>query len=148
MQETLVSFRVAELVKKKGFTNGSNHYFELALTESIDLETNDTTGVFGWKKGECNAQSGYHINSEQDNQHWFICERPSQDLLQKWLREVHNISICIYPVLYEWEVSLHTCHKRKKLPIYLNPNNSIHGKTYEEAREEALFQTLNLLSDV
>lgn len=143
MQETLVSFKVAELAKKKGFNVESLKFYTKPRSKMYGLdEEGRPYPIKNIPKKIYTVGEDATLNTEN------VIFAPTQDLLQKWLREVHNISICIYPVLYEWEVSLHTCHKRKKLPIYLNPNNSIHGKTYEEAREEALFQALNLLPDV
>lgn len=160
MQEQLITFQVAKLAKEKGF-NIPTHSYYFEDGEFKEFEINDTYGYYGEE---------YTVNREEFYENWndkwkttkkgdrcFGCDKnpkyletfsaPTQSLLQKWLREVHNISICIYPVLYEWEVSLHTCYRKRKLTVYLNAETSIHGKTYEEALEVGLQEALKLIKN-
>ena len=56
-------------------------------------------------------------------------------MAMKWLREVHNIDICVFPyqtdyISYSYKVKIY-----KNKEIYLTITDS---KTYEDAVEEAL----------
>lgn len=65
---------------------------------------------------------------------------PTQSLLQKWLREKHNIVVCVtyFPtrnsdeVVYQWE-----CNQ--------GYHHGVNEFTYEEALEEGLQSGLNLI---
>lgn len=129
MKENIVSFQVAKLAKEKGFTLQTNPFGYVTKFYRPSTGTLLSYGRTGRSK----------LNT--------LIYAPTQSLLQKWLREVHNISICIYPVLYEWEVSLHTCYRKRKLTVYLNAETSIHGKTYEEALEVGLQEALKLIKN-
>ena len=62
--------------------------------------------------------------------------------VMKWLREVHNIDICVFPyqtdyISYSYKVKIY-----KNKEIYLTITDS---KTYEDAVEEALKYCLEIL---
>ena len=150
MQEQLISFETAILAKEKGFpqslfnTGWYNRFGN--LNGRVDINENGEHLYYGL--GTYISEPKKKVSKEEFEKYTSVSyQAPTQSSLQKLLREEHNISICIYPVLYEWEVSLHTCHKRKKLPVYLNPENSIHGKTYEEALEKGSQEALKLIKD-
>ena len=70
MEEIRVSFETAKLAKEKGF--------------DIDC---------GWKLRKLENGSFTHTNSSE-----LGIEQPTQSLLQKWLREVHNINVLVYRI--------------------------------------------------
>ena len=73
-----------------------------------------------------------------------VCAVPSQSLLQKWLRDVHNIHI---EMCFSWS----TVNKYYFM-IYPNTEQpytyeSSNYPTYEEALEQALIEALNLINN-
>lgn len=126
--ETLVSFRVAELAKKKGFELNSTCYYEI------------------YKEGPLR----YKLFTEEDEEATYVNDKPdvriaacTQDLLRKWLLQIHNIHITIFSKSQEsWMYRITT--KGQSL------ENVLYGEdfySHDEAREEALFKALNLLQD-
>lgn len=138
IQETLVSFEVAKLAKKKGCNIQTSYNYHLRETNWYYKHT-----------GELHHYSWF---SSFDN----MLFAPTQDLLQKWLREVHNIHIILeegynthnekikfYPVLFPFKDKFKEVNGNSRLYF-----GDVWKDTYEEAREEALFKALNLLPDV
>jgi hypothetical protein len=69
-------------------------------------------------------------------------EALTQSLLQKWLREVHNIHISILLNFSDKFFSYTITDVNKKIGALSKKDNY---KTYEEALEEALEEGLNLI---
>lgn len=124
MRDQLISFEVAKLAKEKGFNIHCefrfNRYKNNKLEPSPGLKVKtDTTQIYA----------------------------PTQSLLQKWLRESHNIHInCIYSTMqsiinkygtgmYFWGI-----HEAPQLDQKVECFNN-----YEEALEVALFEALKLI---
>lgn len=111
MKEQLISFDTAKLAKEKGFN---------IWTEYQYVERNGNIIV-----------SKDHI-SEIDE------PAPTQSLLQKWLREVHNIHI---EIRKEWEDGIYLGFEY----LIEEEDGNTQGltyKTYEEALEVGLYQAL------
>lgn len=76
MEETKVTFETAKLAKEKGFN---------ILCESFY----DNEGTI--------YKSDVYLNEERNNAYSSksieLCKAPTQSLLQKWFREVHNIDV-------------------------------------------------------
>ena len=93
---TYVNFETAKLLKEKGFDVECTHHYEYALTSRKDVEQGHT-GAFGWKKGECNLQSGFFINNypgiDLSNKSWYLCSAPTIAEVVMWLYEKHKIWI-------------------------------------------------------
>jgi hypothetical protein len=99
MEDQLISFETAELAKEKGFNIEGQIVFDLKNNDKIinfkdnaiqefinDVETGYRDKALyylkdGINRTDDNTDEGYYILA------------PSQSLLQKWLREVHNIEI-------------------------------------------------------
>ena len=79
MEEQLISLETAKLAKEKGFNEICDSHFEK------DGETYDSYGL------------PFKPNDKQE--HEILYARPSQSLLQKWLREEHKIHIVIMPCI-------------------------------------------------
>lgn len=76
----------------------------------------------------------------------FYTLSPTQSLLQKWLREKHKIHISIYPIKNYWQMDLRCCDLEKLCHIsFVDCNNEF--KTYEEALEQGLKETLTLIKN-
>ena len=80
LKEKLISFETAKLAKEKGF----------------DIETKGfyNNGIFVNTGSEIGQYHSFHNGRPKINDDK-ICSAPTQSLLQKWLREVHNVSIKI-----------------------------------------------------
>ena len=115
MEDKLVSLETAKLAKKKEFNEICQYYYEI-LDKPINLQ-----------KMSCSNAEGYKQPTA-----------PTQSLLQKWLREKHNIHLIAYKNInidgYDW------CY------ITTDGITNINSyKTYEEALEAGLYQALLLL---
>jgi hypothetical protein len=127
MQEELVSFETAKLAKEKGFVNILCHY--RYWDDSTKELTNEE--LFG---------------IPNNNESFF--EAPTQSLLQKWLREVHNIDVWVNKIgsTNEKKYYFNVMVNNK----FVNTTNS-NSKTflkYEEALEVGLQEALNLIEIV
>ena len=129
MKEQLISFETAKLAKEKGFNWEVVNYIKLSTISKSLIED------------ECKPQN---INSLQCGT---IFSRPTQSLLQKWLREKHYIHIIVNTntEMY-WTFGL----------VNLGNENifSLNGHTvyykyeyniYEEALEKGLQEALKLI---
>jgi hypothetical protein len=125
MIEDLISFETAKLAKEKGFDIPVKMSYGLWLIEEQSPMGSSIYEKLDWNAIDLNSLS---------------C--PTQSLLQKWLREKHNINIGLtyfnIPKLGAknikyWEYRIHY------QGIYGQ------GKTYEEALETALQKALELI---
>lgn len=131
MEEPLVSFDVASLLKEKGFDWKTFNYFN----SERDLVTPDEYEVEFYPHNP--------INHNLQDYNW---SRPSQSLAQKWLREVHGILLFVLPN-YEgkWGYGIlmknkyHTQSNRFELDEIIG--------SYEEALEVGLSNALTLINN-
>jgi hypothetical protein len=123
MKEQLVEFKTAKLAKEKGFnveyTAGQMFY----ITDEKDIN---------YIKDKPRRTPFEH--------HTYILS-PSQSLLQKWLREVHNIDVWAVPFkniddkkVYDW-VSDEEIYSKTEIGY----------DTHEEALEKGLYEALKLI---
>ncbi len=126
MKEEIVSLEVAKLAKGKEFDwKVVDHYRDNELIHNSAL---------------------YNFNDPEEQAMWNIqlSSAPTQSLLQKWLREVHNIHIIVKAKLVDRPQRLYT------LEVY---NYSIDldiddiFDTYELALEEGLKKALKLIKN-
>lgn len=127
MKEQLVGFEVAKLAKEKQFYD-ENVYGEVRLSQPNYY---DNSGVL------------HDIREAFDPKDYDLkdcCNAPTQSLLQKWLREIHNIHISVEPETYKPDTDYIS-------EIIMLPRNFLtyRGKTYEEALEFGLQQALKLI---
>jgi hypothetical protein len=150
MKDTLVEFRTSKLANEIGF----------------DIISKDN---FYHLKGEYQMQYGsgkYWMDEEGlewqpeviDSTHKGIGKRtimntysrPTQSLLQKWLREVHNIRVFVIPTGFNEKYDFRIYYVREELNEYIiHLYDPIFSPTdnYEEALEEGLYQALLLLKN-
>ena len=134
MEEQLISFETAKLAKEKNFDESCDWVFE----EDLELRR------LNYYEGD---GSGFVKNSEIDSEYEsFIQTAPTQSLLQKWLREEHDIHFEIKPI---FEVG-------ERRPYHISVFKNLHGKdfeyniigvkdTYERALEAGLQEALKLI---
>lgn len=145
MKEQLIEFETAELAKSKGFGLGENDYILLPTVYELDgslYNAGKLTGNIGRKyTGSPNHLGADTIDDFKacvfliDNSLDEYILAPTQSLLQKWLREVHNIEF-IPPLKFgqdEYACQIVRTDKKKTF------------KTYEEALEIGLQEALNLI---
>lgn len=125
MNDQLITKETAVLAKEKGFDVSSLNQYRL-----------DTNGNF---------EESYHGMIVHDHIVEII-KRPTQSLLQRWLREVHNISIEVFSLSYHNKIQFTmNIKKLNKSEIKILSKNNYHFETYEEALEFGLQKALELL---
>lgn len=138
MKETLISFETAKLAKEKGFDEKCPNYYVRKWGNSfvnmhgklLQRNVKDDQGeIIGFYKAS-NSKGQPHLITA-----------PTQSLLLKWLREVHNIHITIYSKSHEsWMYRV--TFKGQSL------DEGLYGEdfeNYEEALEDGLLEALKLI---
>jgi hypothetical protein len=123
MEDTLVTFETAKLAKEKGFTLVCR------------MQYTDFNGVIKLQN---------HIDVD-DNMFPYAS---TQSLLQKWLREEHNIHVSAFPVFsnkYFPTVRKFFEDKEYKTILGAPYEPGYSEKTYEEALEKGLQEGLKLI---
>jgi hypothetical protein len=162
MTDQIISFQVAKLAKEKGFNvrvntlyqnNGSVHtlipsdrypHLKVHHNKEIDSYTN---GFLDWNSLNLNEDERLDLYSgfnEQAEQTFSVCcSAPTQSLLQKWLREKHNLHI---DIPYQDDI---LGYGYKITTILNNTEGTEEYQTkpwcYEEALEEGLLQALTTI---
>jgi hypothetical protein len=121
MKDQLVTFKVAKLVKEKGF--------------NIDCQKVYNTLGEIWK-------AYYTTMNNTDIDLGALCTAPTQSLLQRWLRENNNIKLEINYSDCEWWI-----WRIIKDDINFSGTNEFDdiNLSYEEVLEEGLKQALKLI---
>ena len=135
MEDKIVSFETAMLLKEKGFNEPCSHYYE----------DNDLYKL-GYYHGE--GTGFVRNNSPIDGR--FLCEKmqctaPTQSLAQKWLREIHHITFNANPhsdnheIIYVVTIKVISNKKHVDFNVMMTTlNKAIMFKTYEDAIEAGL----------
>lgn len=126
MTETLIGFELAKLSKEKKFEQYTGLFYENSskINNAILARPNSYFG------------SDYRI---------IKC---SQNLLQRWLREVHNIHICIdISINSKWFYNIYNL-KDKRNCEFKESVNKFEFNTYEQALEQGLIEALKLINNV
>lgn len=96
MKDERVSLETAKLLKEKNFNiGGYGSYTEYLKTHKSDNPS------FATKKGEVEFDGTFYFinnNSACDNscKNYTMYAAPTQSVVQRWLREVHNIQVYCY----------------------------------------------------
>ncbi len=119
MKDELISFETAKLAKEKGFNIDSGNCFD-------EKQNRYSWDMLTW----FNDSENKHLQFDETLNP--IYYRPTQSLLQKWFREIHDINIWAYQpnISGYWGHSL---------------ENKARYDTYEEALERGLEEGLNLI---
>lgn len=153
MEEQLISFETAKMAHDKGFTR-----------EAIGYSLTSTRKNYYTQKGELNGDCidfiKEIINSKKNKRKIIkhtIYPACSQSLLQKWLREVHNIDVIIAVERYsnginylvqaqKWDLN---CNPDKNLNFVVDGsywfNDNGDYPTYEKSLEKGLQEALKLI---
>lgn len=124
MEEQIVTFETAKLAYEKGFDEPCSRVFGL---------NSDVSHNRGWSTKCTNDRIDFDVHQQ--------ISAPTQSLLQKWLREVHNIDITLALVANSYGFYIHNNRN------YTNKgeNYGISGNTYEQALEKGLQEGLKLI---
>lgn len=142
MNETLISFETAQLAKEKGFY--LTHHLVWSKSENIVEFYNDSGRLCCYKDHSpdcCNP-----------NREYSEIPASTQALLQKWLREAHQLYIEVQvqdsvetPKFY-W--NLFGSYKDNKMIRCIANGSREDHTSYEEALEDGLVTVLNTLPDI
>jgi len=126
MKEQLINFETAKLAKEVGFDNGCYHLH-----------------------GEYDGYVGIHnidnFNRSNDKKQY---SAPTQSLLQKWLREEHNIQVFMKPFYDSKEKKTTFACDIIEIVRSGRVKKSHRCDTYEDALEEGLVNGLNLVKEL
>ena len=147
MQEQRITFDVAVLAKKYGFSVGTRAVF-MKHKKSFVYDGDPNHGE-SFKKGEIAEYCDFYTinNSTYDlsGRYNEIYERPTQALLAKWFRELHKIDIHIlrsFSMLnsYHYRIVIDNEDYDTENEQHVTPN-----RTYEQALEDAFIQAFKIL---
>jgi len=82
MEEQLISFETAKLAKEKKFNSSCSNYFRYWYNEIQERHQ--------MKEADYNSIVDSLVKDKEE-----LFTRPTQSLLQKWLREVHDIIVLV-----------------------------------------------------
>jgi len=121
MTEQLISFETSKLAKEKGFKQEISPCFA------------DDGNIHTW---------AYFAVSKPDANSYF---QTTQPILQRWLREVHNLHIYVEPI---WETENDLDKNPSYIPWVITgiEEPPVYLDTYESALESALQEALQLIN--
>ena len=142
--ETLITFKTAKLAKEKGFSSCLKSTIIISWSQDRDYRTQIPYEPNCFLNGE--HFEDYEYSKEEfkslfkdDNSYSADVQIPSQSVLQKWLREKHNIYVLINVTIdYSNYISI-IWFKGKKI----KPSGRFIN--YENALEIGLQEALNLI---
>jgi len=135
MEDEIVSFETAMLLKEKGFNEPCSYYYEDDDLYKLGYYHGDGTGFV-------------RNNSPIDGR--FLCEKmqctaPTQSLAQKWLRETRNITFNANPhsndgkIIYVVTIKVISSNKYIDFNVMMDTSNkATMFDTYEDAIEAGL----------
>ena len=140
MREESIKFETAKLAKEKGFNIDNGNCFD-------EKENHYSWDMVTW----FNESENKHLQFDETLNP--IYYRPTQSLLQKWLRETENIHIEIRNHENKWYWELKTVIHNSDFSVILNSANKnkelgwskIELNSYEEALEIGLQEALKLI---
>jgi hypothetical protein len=150
MKEQLISLSLAKLAKEKGFNIFSEYWYNGKEEEqSINYPGDEAlSDYFDYTNNKNNPSIINILNGS-------IYLAPTQGLLQKWLREVHNIWINIYTNNLDSNFTKNKPYDHWILSFRIETliDNKFHSKlmvdgfanSYEEALEQGLIESLKLI---
>jgi len=138
MKDELITFDTAKLAKEKGFNWDVSNAF---VIRGKRVEEEDSYHY--------NHNGTLYLNPLKDNTVTEIISRPTQSLLQRWLREEHDIHIVITTGEF-FKNETETAFWGLEVSIIGAANASFIERddfegTYEQALEKGLYQALLLI---
>ena len=140
MEERLISFNTARLSKESGFDWKVTHHYRDGGLYTSEL---------------INGGAPYNMNCQKEQDLWNcnLYSAPQQSLLQKWLRDEHNIEVLVYCNASGWLWELNKAFSKSWLSggTHISwsdsngPNESGSWEIYEEALEAGLLEAFKLI---
>lgn len=127
MQEQKINFETAKLAKEKGFPQSLSH------SQHINLKEDEWKLYSSTDADELDNSIGIGENIR--------CSAPTQSLLQKWLREVHNIDVVVGSTYLGYNVVLWNRNTYKL--HHISPVNI--AEKYEDVLEIGLMEALKII---
>ncbi len=127
MKDEIIKYETAVLAKEKGFDifeNSSN----LFTTQYRIYHNNGEIGI---------GSPQWIRETDVKGDFYELYPTPTQSLLQKWLREIHNINVYCMPCEYDESLWYHN----------IASNFKVFTGTYESALEVGLFEGLKLIKN-
>lgn len=133
MNDVRITLETAKILKEKNFDIWVYGSITEYVVSQKDREHPEGGGSFGWEKGEiepdptnffCNGHGG----CDYSNKKYKMYAAPTQSLLQRWFREVHNIQVYCYSNTKNGE------------GVYRDYVVNVNGNAINDARDEE-FQT-------
>lgn len=125
MEDELISFETAKLAKEKGFREDTIDWWAHRDTHWIE-----------------EYPESYDFGLSDHNEYPYKLSRPTQSLLQRWLREEHELFVLAHFGMQHGGWSAAYCKKGWTNYERLSPL----VETYEDALEMALKEALNLIT--
>jgi hypothetical protein len=155
MQEQLISFETAKVAKEKGYNIEGQTVFDLKNDNKIINFKDNAIQEFindaetGYRdKALYYLKDGINVTDDNTDEGYFLLA-PTQSLLQKWLREVHDI---LMNIIYDgndevFRVEIIKQNKdRTRIVFFIEKGNyRVEFNTYEEALEAGLQEALKLI---
>jgi len=150
--EPRINLETAKLAKEKGYDEMINGYLVEYLIDQIDEEYPDGGGAFSMTKGEVEFYSELSRNTELNEaggETYDCYSCPTLYMLQKWLREKHNIIIQVNIVVendYYFDILYSPIEKtRVYQTTKIDSEYDDFYETYEDALGEGLRQGLKII---
>ena len=136
MKEQLITFETAKLAKEKGFDENCYSYYKNEELKLGPFCKTITSNLYGKR-----TEIFKYTNSEKDNH----ITAPTQSLLQKWLREEHQIYVEAHIAIYTSQTFAWHLAYRFGAEVRTNGCTEYIYTTYEEALEIGLQEALKLI---
>lgn len=138
MKEQRINLETALLAKEKGFDEFCRSCFD---------ESGKQSGFTGYDyMKEHNTNSKVHFidtDSEEFENPKIVCTAPTQSLLQKWLREKHNISVEVSRCNNNWLLEL----VKVNYSEYIDEKYENSFSIFEDALELGLQEALKIIKN-
>ena len=155
MEDTGITFETAKLAKEKGYNIEGQTVFDLKNDNKIINFKDNAIQEFindaetGYRdKALYYLKDGINVTDDNTDEGYFLLA-PTQSLLQKWLREVHDI---LMNIIYDgndevFRVEIIKQNKdRTRIVFFIEKGNyRVEFNTYEEALEVGLQEALKLI---
>lgn len=150
MVDRLISKKTAKLAKNKNFDLGV--YNSYVIYKKDYVYDDDPDHPESYKKDQVEMSNFYHKNSvdgfDMSNNSYEVYSAPTQSHLQCWLRETHKIRVLIVQKIagdFGFEIYVPNKENPSGKPWKRLSFFTIHHKTYENALEEGLYESLKLI---
>jgi hypothetical protein len=126
MKEEIITFKTAKLAKEKGFNLRIQKFYLHKGVKDVDLKKHPVPKL---------NSADNELRYSNWNNRASRTSAPTQSLLQRWLREVHNINVYCTPTIHDDKFWINNIASHN--PVFIG--------NYEEALEKGLIEALKIL---